>query len=75
MSDTHVEVIKSISGKWWRLRYRGKIEFTEDEPTEAQKVAFRKAVEAAPRHPTFSGNGRSLTVADMDTRQVVEQIK
>lgn len=45
----HVEVMRSASGAWWRMEYRGKVELTEEEPTEQQKKLFKAAVDRAPR--------------------------
>jgi len=70
-----VIVTKSESGKWWRLSYRGKVEFVEEEPGESHKIAFRKSVDALPRDPSFSGNGRGMVVKSAENGQVVEQIK
>lgn len=49
MANDHVEVEKSKSGQWWRMEYRGKVELTEEEPTEQQKKLFRLSVDRAPR--------------------------
>jgi len=70
-----VVVDRSESGKWWRLTYKGVLDFLEDEPTEAQRVEFRKRVDdnirraaaeqrAAARH---GGGGRAPTVQDVPT--------
>jgi len=57
------------------MSFRGKVEFTEDEPTESQKKLFRQSVENSPRTPAYSGNGRGLSVKSADTGQVVDEIK
>lgn len=54
MSD-HVEVTKSVSGQWWQMKFRGKVEYTDEEPTERQKVLFRQSVERAPKDARPSG--------------------
>jgi len=70
-----VVVDRSESGKWWRLTYKGVLDFLEDEPTEAQRVEFRKRVDenakraameqrAAARH---GGGTREPTVRDVPT--------
>ena len=48
MSDP-VVVDRSISGAYWRMRYKGKVAFEEDEPTPATKEKFRKSVDAGPQ--------------------------
>lgn len=74
-TSEHVAVTKSASGQWWKMEFRGKVEITDEEPTERQKVMFRKAVIESPKNPGFSGSGRSFTISDMSTKSVVEAIK
>ena len=66
-----VEVTKSISGAYWRMKYRGKVAFEEDEPTEAQKVKFKASVdrqfaESAAAARIGSGSQRGATVTQAE---------
>jgi hypothetical protein len=42
-----VAVDKSVSGAYWRMKYRGKVAFEEEEPSEQAKKAFRESVDRA----------------------------
>lgn len=74
-TSEHVAVTKSASGQWWKMEFRGKVEITDEEPTERQKVMFRKSVIESKQNAGFSGSGRSFTISDMSTKSVVEAIK
>ncbi len=43
MSDT-VEVVRSASGEWWRMTYRGESQLVDEEPNEKVKATFVRQV-------------------------------
>ncbi len=61
MSDTEVTVSKSVSGQWWRMEYRGKVEFCDEEPSADDCRDFRKSVDQM---------ARSKRVEEMAMRRV-----
>jgi hypothetical protein len=46
MSDTEVTVTQSESKQWWKLEYKGRHEFTDENPSNEEKREFRKNVDA-----------------------------
>lgn len=42
-----VEVTKGSSGNWWRMTYKGQVDYLDTEPTEGEKAMFRGQVDAA----------------------------
>lgn len=57
MPEEMVEVDKSISGQWWRMRYKGKVELTEDEPTDSQRKLFKQSVDTQLKYGDGSSYG------------------
>lgn len=65
MIEAKVEVDKSISGAYWRMRYKGKVAFEEDEPTEATKAKFKKSID----------NGSGVGLAPYDRGELRSTVK
>jgi hypothetical protein len=49
MSDTEVTVTKSVSGNWYRMEYRGKVEFCDEAPSADEQRAFRTSIDRLAR--------------------------
>lgn len=45
MSATEVTVTKSNSGQWYRMEYKGKIEFCDEQPTPQDCADFRRSTD------------------------------
>jgi len=45
MSDTEVTVTKSNSGEWYRMEYKGKVEFCDEAPTPSECADFRRSTD------------------------------
>ncbi len=66
-ADDVVFIDKSISGAWWRMRYKGKVELTEEEPTEAQRKLFKQSVDTNIKYGDGSSYGQiKATIAQAD---------
>lgn len=68
MSDSEVTVDRGATTGMYRMEYKGRYDFSDSEPTERDKAAFRKYVDThkAYREPRYSGTGRGLTVRAQD---------
>jgi hypothetical protein len=45
MSDTEVTVTQSESKQWWKMEYRGRYEFTDENPSPEELREFRRNVD------------------------------
>jgi hypothetical protein len=59
-----VAVDKSVSGAYWRMKYRGKVAFEEEEPSEQAKKAFRESVDRAFKYGDGYGSEVKATIQE-----------
>jgi hypothetical protein len=57
-----VEVERGSSGAWWRMKYRGQVDYLPDEPTEGDMRLFRESVDAAARRAECQANLPAIPV-------------
>ncbi len=63
---SEVTVDKSISGAYWRMSYRGKVAFEEEEPSEAAKKSFRESVDRQFKYGDGYGTEVKATIQQAD---------
>jgi hypothetical protein len=62
MSQNSVTVEKSKSGEWWRMEYKGSVDYlpadaaSPDGPTEGERRIFRESVDAHRRRESVDLN-------------------
>jgi len=68
MSDTEVTVDVNKDDTWWRMEYKGHVDFLDYDPTAEDRREFRKMVDMNLRQSrvekSIRANGHSTTVQE-----------